>query len=196
MATNLPPQRDKIFIRTHGERLVSQQGGLYTLSVCIFVARLVARAYAAWADLDKARACMGAGPRAVANDTDRHIGQRIRERRRAIRMSQDTLASALGLTFQQVQKYERGFNRVSASTLYEIARTLNVAVGDFYDGLPSTTDEAAKACGLAHQPELARLMGSRDGAVVAEFFPRIESQGLRHALAELVRATVRTRGSA
>ena len=139
---------------------------------------------------------MGAGPRAVANDIDRHIGQRIRERRRALGMSQDTLAGALGVTFQQVQKYERGFNRVGASTLYEIARTLNVAVGDFYDGLPSTTDEAAKACALTHQPELARLMGSRDGAVVAEFFPRIESQGLRHALAELVRATVRTRGSA
>ena len=108
-------------------------------------------------------------------------------------MRQDTLAKALGLTFQQVQKYERGFNRVSASTLYEIARTLNVAVGDFYDGLPPTTDEAARACALEHQPELTHLMGTRDGAVVAEFFPRIESPGLRRVLAELVRATVLTR---
>ena len=108
-------------------------------------------------------------------------------------MSQDTLASALGVTFQQVQKYERGFNRVGASTLYEIARTLSVAVGDFYDGLPSTTDEAAKASALTHQPELARMMASRDGAVIAEFFPRIESPGLRRVLAELVRATVLAR---
>ena len=108
-------------------------------------------------------------------------------------MPQAALAAVLGLTFQQVQKYERGFNRVSASTLYEIARTLNVAVGDFYGGLPSTTDEAAKASALAHQPELARLMGSWDGAVVAEFFPRIESPGLRRVLAELVRATVLAR---
>ena len=136
---------------------------------------------------------MGANHRGVANPVDQHIGQRIRECRRAAGVRQDTLAMALGLTFQQVQKYERGFNRVSASTLYEIARTLNVAVGDFYVGLPSTTDEAAKACALAHQPELTRLMGSRDGAVVAEFFPRIESPGLRRVLAELVRATVLAR---
>jgi len=136
---------------------------------------------------------MGANHRGVANPVDQHIGQRIRECRRAAGVRQDTLAMALGLTFQQVQKYERGFNRVSASTLYEIARTLNVAVGDFYDGLPSTTDEAAQTCGLTHQPELARLMGSRDGALVAEFFPRIESPGLRRILAELVRATVLAR---
>ena len=136
---------------------------------------------------------MGGRARAVANDVDKHIGQRIRECRRAVRMSQDTLAGALGVTFQQVQKYERGFNRVGASTLYEIAKTLNVAVGDFYSGLPSTTDEAAKTCALTHQPELARLMGSRDGAVIADFFPKIESPDLRHALAELVRATVRAR---
>ena len=108
-------------------------------------------------------------------------------------MRQDTLATALGLTFQQVQKYERGFNRVSASTLYEIAKTLNIAVGEFYVGLPSTTDDAATVCAMALQPGMARLMGSRDGAVVAEFFPRIESPSLRRVLAELVRATVLAR---
>ena len=71
---------------------------------------------------------MGVNRRGVANPVDQHIGRRIRECRRAAGMRQDTLAAALGLTFQQVQKYERGFNRVSASTLYEIAKTLNVAV--------------------------------------------------------------------
>jgi len=136
---------------------------------------------------------MGGRARVVANDVDKHIGQCIRECRRAAGMRQSALAEALGLTFQQVQKYERGFNRVSASTLYEIAKSLNVAVGDFYSRLPSTTDEAAKTYALTHQPELARLMGSRDGAVVAEFFPRIESPGLRRVLAELVRATVLAR---
>jgi transcriptional regulator with XRE-family HTH domain len=110
-------------------------------------------------------------------------------------MKQATLASALGLTFQQVQKYERGFNRVSASTLYEIARILNVAVADFYDDLPSTTDAAATTRALTHQPELKHMMGSPDGAIVAEFFPRIESPGLRRALAEVVRATARGRES-
>ena len=136
---------------------------------------------------------MGAGARAVANNVDQHIGRRIRECRRAVGMRQDTLAAALGLTFQQVQKYERGFNHVSAARLYDIATILNVAIGDFFHGLPPTTDEAAKACALTHQPELARMMGSRDGALVAEFFPRIESPGLRRVLAELVRATVLAR---
>ena len=193
MATNLPSQRDKIFIRIHRERLVSQQGGRYTLSVCIFSAGLVRFGYAARTDLDKLRVRMGANPPAASNPVDEHIGRRIRERRRALGMNQTTLADALGLTFQQVQKYERGFNHVSACRLYEIAGILNVAVGNFFDGLPSTTDKAAKACAQEHQPALAGLLATRDGVVVAESFARIESPGLRRALAELVRATVRAR---
>jgi transcriptional regulator with XRE-family HTH domain len=195
MATNFPPQRDKVFIRTHAERLVSQPSGLYTLSVCIFGAGLVAFGYAARTDLDKLRARMGANPPAVANPIDQHIGRRIRERRRALGMNQATLASALGLTFQQVQKYEHGFNHVSVCRLYEIAGILNVAVGNFFDGLPSTTDKAAKACAQEHQPALAGLLATRDGVVVAEFFPLIESPSLRRAMAELVRATVRANES-
>jgi transcriptional regulator with XRE-family HTH domain len=136
---------------------------------------------------------MGAKPPAATNPVDEHIGRRIRERRRALGMNQTTLADALGLTFQQVQKYERGFNHVSACRLYEIAGILNVAIGNFFDGLPSTTDKAAKACAQEHQPALAGLLATRDGVVVAEFFPRIESPDVRRAVAELVRATVRTR---
>ena len=138
---------------------------------------------------------MAANPPAATNPVDEHIGRRIRERRRALGMNQTTLADALGLTFQQVQKYERGFNHVSACRLYEIAGILNVAIGNFFDGLPSTTDTAARACALEHQPVAAGLMGTKDGAVMAEFFPRIESPALRRAVAELVRATVRAHES-
>src|SRR3954469_18831824 len=67
------------------------------------------------------------------NHADRRIGQRIRLQRNALGLSQDTLANALGLTFQQVQKYERGTNRVSASRLEDIARVLKVPVAFFYD---------------------------------------------------------------
>lgn len=73
---------------------------------------------------------------------DRHVGQRIRARRKMIGLSQSNLAEALNLTFQQIQKYERGANRVSASKLYETARCLGVPVSYFFEGLPDPTDGA------------------------------------------------------
>jgi transcriptional regulator with XRE-family HTH domain len=69
------------------------------------------------------------------NPVDLHVGGRVRMRRKLLGVSQEQLADALGLTFQQVQKYERGANRVSASKLYEIAKTLQVPVSFFFDGL-------------------------------------------------------------
>jgi transcriptional regulator with XRE-family HTH domain len=67
--------------------------------------------------------------------TDVHVGRRIRLRRRAEGLSQEKLADGLGLTFQQVQKYERGANRVSASKLHQIGEALGVSVGWFFEGL-------------------------------------------------------------
>src|SRR5579862_3698153 len=69
------------------------------------------------------------------NPIDVHVGLQVRLRRKELKVSQERLAEALGLTFQQVQKYERGANRVSASKLYEIARALHVPVGWFFEGL-------------------------------------------------------------
>lgn len=78
-------------------------------------------------------------PAAEASDpVDVHVGKLIRARRRAIAVSQDELAAAIGLTFQQVQKYERGSNRVSASKLFAIAQALGVPAGSFFDGLEET----------------------------------------------------------
>ena len=82
------------------------------------------------------------------NPIDMHVGGRIRARRRIIGVSQGVLAESLGLTFQQVQKYERGANRVSASKLYEIARKLQVSIAYFFDGLADP--ETAAAEGLDH----------------------------------------------
>src|SRR3954468_5429255 len=72
------------------------------------------------------------------NPVDLHVGARIRMRRKLLGVSQERLADQLGLTFQQVQKYERGANRVSASKLYEIARALQTSVAYFFEGLAST----------------------------------------------------------
>ena len=70
-----------------------------------------------------------------ANDTDRHVGTRIRERRIMLGLSQQEMADLVGVTYQQAHKYERGINRISAGRLFDIARALGVAVGYFYDGI-------------------------------------------------------------
>jgi len=72
-----------------------------------------------------------------ANDTDRHVGARIRERRIMLGLSQQQMADLIGVTYQQAHKYERGINRISAGRLYEIAQVLGVAVGYFFEGLNS-----------------------------------------------------------
>jgi len=82
------------------------------------------------------------GPEA-ANPIDVHVGKMVRARRKALGMSQTELAETLGITFQQVQKYERGSNRISASKLYEAARTLKVEISTFFEGLDALEGQAA-----------------------------------------------------
>lgn len=81
---------------------------------------------------------VGDGPRPRnsrrANPIDTHVGKRMRSRRMILSLSQEDLASALGITFQQIQKYERGINRIGASRLFYLARALGVDVGYFYEG--------------------------------------------------------------
>ncbi len=95
---------------------------------------------------------------------DRHVGQRIRLLRLARGLSQVQLAPQIGVTFQQLQKYERGVNRVSASKLYEVALALSVRPGDFFGDLPTVDSEdpeiaqARQRVELAHEPETARLL--------------------------------------
>src|SRR3954468_8091869 len=81
--------------------------------------------------MDKHDIAADSGP----NPVDRHVGLRIRMRRKELGVSQERLAECIGLTFQQVQKYERAANRVSASKLWEVARALNTNIAYFYEGL-------------------------------------------------------------
>ncbi|MBI1682253.1 helix-turn-helix domain-containing protein [Caulobacter hibisci] len=76
----------------------------------------------------------------IPHPVDRHVGALIRAHRRAAGVSQEDLAKAIGLTFQQVQKYETGENRISASKLVEVARTLDVPIAALFDGLDATTE--------------------------------------------------------
>ena len=118
----------------------------------------------------------GEGPHPV----DRHVGLRIRMRRKEMGVSQERLAEALGITFQQVQKYERGANRVSASKLWEIAGALRTPVAYFYDGL-GDQDSAA-------QRDAAQdFMLSTEGIELMASFPRIAEASIRRKIVELVR---------
>lgn len=101
---------------------------------------------------------------------DIHVGAMIRLRRKQLSISQDSLAKHLGLTFQQVQKYERGANRVSASMLYRIAGKLNASIASFFDGLDVDGEAPrAKAAPAAANPVMA-LVIERDGLEIAQRF--------------------------
>ena len=123
------------------------------------------------------------------NPVDLHVGGRVRMRRKVLGVSQERLAEALGLTFQQVQKYERGANRVSASKLYEIARFLSAPVAYFFEGLsdPSAPGGAGVADGGAEQFVHEFLM-TPECLELAAAFPKIGRPRLRRRILDLVRA--------
>ena len=72
----------------------------------------------------------------MADETDLHVGKRLRRRRRLLGMTQQELASQVGVRFQQIQKYECGANRITASRLFDLSRAMNVTVQYFFDGMP------------------------------------------------------------
>jgi len=126
-------------------------------------------------------------PDRAPNPVDRHVGLRIRLRRKALGISQEKLADSIGLTFQQVQKYERAANRVSASKLWEMARALNTTIAYFFEGLgdPSVveTDEVRDARASVHD-----FLLTPEGAELAASFSRITRTRVRRRVLDLVRA--------
>jgi len=120
--------------------------------------------------------------------TDLYVGSRIRFRRRTLKISQEKLAESLGLTFQQIQKYERGANRVSASKLQEIASSLNTSVGYFFEGLPSGESEPASRQDNADN--LTRFLASAENLELVTLLPKLSPAMRRHLLG-IVRALAR-----
>lgn len=130
------------------------------------------------------------GPRRP-NPIDVHVGSRVRLRRMLLGMSQEKLGSHLGLTFQQVQKYEKGVNRIGASRLFELARVLGVNVQFFYDDAPGTTQSDQLAPGFAEAPEesyVVEFLSTRDGLELNKAFVRIKTPQVRRSIVELVRS--------
>ncbi len=121
---------------------------------------------------------------------DRHVGQRVRGRRKGLGMNQEALADALGLTVQQVQKYELGTNRVSASKLYEMARVLHVPVAYFFEGLDDPASGAQDPQVDAPPGLVSTLLASRDGLALATAFNQIPPGRIRRRIVDLVLAIV------
>ncbi|AYV49692.1 transcriptional regulator [Caulobacter flavus] len=117
---------------------------------------------------------------------DVHVGACVRRRRKSLGLSQDKLADAVGLSFQQIQKYERGDNRISASKLYAIAVFLKTPVSVFFEGLAKPGEDGATVDGSAQAAQM--FASTPEGIELAGLLPQIGSQALRRHIVEIIRA--------
>jgi transcriptional regulator with XRE-family HTH domain len=126
------------------------------------------------------------------NPIDVHVGSRVRFRRMLLGMSQEKLGEKLGLTFQQVQKYEKGINRIGASRLFDLAQVLGVSVQFFYEEAPVMDGQQQPAAdGTAEKVDenaIVEFLRSRDGLELNRAFVRISDVKARRAIVELVRS--------
>jgi len=125
-------------------------------------------------------------------DIDAHVGRRVRERRTLLGISQERLGAAIGLTFQQVQKYERGINRIGAGRLHALSCALDVPVSYFFDGLP--TERAGADDGAGTDVPLADLtgfedpLGRRETLYLVDAYYAIPDPHVRRRMLDLVRS--------
>lgn len=120
------------------------------------------------------------------NPVDKHVGSRVRMRRIMLGMSQEKLGEALGLTFQQIQKYEKGTNRIGASRVQQIGDVLQVPVSFFFDGGPTSS---VNADGMSEAPSPAYVsdfLATSEGLALIRAFTRITDAKLRRSVVDLV----------
>jgi len=124
----------------------------------------------------------------IPNAIDKHVGSRLRMRRMMLGMSQEKLGEAFGLTFQQVQKYEKGTNRMSASRLQQAAHILDVDVPFFFEGAPGqqAVDRAAPSPAFVNE-----FVSSEDGLRLIQAFMRISRPAIRRRIVDLAKEIAR-----
>lgn len=130
------------------------------------------------------------------NPIDVHVGRRLRLRRTLLGMSQERLGQLLGLTFQQIQKYERGVNRIGSSRLYELGQILDVPISFFFDDMPDSEEaQELLAPGLAEEPAAfafdepsAPQFDKRETLELVRAYNRIADPAVRKRLFELTKA--------
>ena len=125
---------------------------------------------------------------------DVYVGGRVRQRRTMLGMSQEKLGEALGLTFQQVQKYERGANRIGASRLYQISEVLDVPINFFFEGIsPSLTKKRGKTALAEAQAEYDHdPMAKRETELVRSYY-KIKDPKVRRRISDLIKQLGKTR---
>jgi transcriptional regulator with XRE-family HTH domain len=123
------------------------------------------------------------------NPTDKYVGARVRMRRMMLGITQQKLGAALKLTFQQVQKYEKGTNRIGASRLQQIAHVLQVPESFFFEGGPGASEKPPKGSFDAPSPNyVADFLATSDGLALTRAFTSIKDPKLRRRIVELVTA--------
>ncbi|MCW5682480.1 MAG: helix-turn-helix transcriptional regulator [Xanthobacteraceae bacterium] len=122
------------------------------------------------------------------NPIDRHVGSRVRMRRMMVSMSQEKLGERLGITFQQVQKYEKGTNRIGASRLHQISSILGVPVAFFYEGAPGSETLAAGFGESGNPAYVSDFMATAEGLALARAFMKVSDPKLRRRIVDLVEA--------
>jgi transcriptional regulator with XRE-family HTH domain len=120
------------------------------------------------------------------NPVDRHVGSRVRMRRMMLGMSQGKLGDALGLTFQQVQKYEKGTNRISASRLQHIAQIVQVTAAFFFEGAPHHPGQPEGVGETPPPAYVSDFLATHDGLALSKAFMRIKKPKLRRSIVDLV----------
>jgi transcriptional regulator with XRE-family HTH domain len=125
------------------------------------------------------------------NPIDVHVGSRVRLRRMLLGISQEKLGERLGLTFQQVQKYEKGVNRIGASRLFDLSTVLGVPIQFFYEAAPAAEARVQPATGFAEAPadsNILEFLSTREGLELNKAFSRIQDAKTRRAILDLARA--------
>jgi transcriptional regulator with XRE-family HTH domain len=126
------------------------------------------------------------------NPVDAHVGSRVRLRRMLLGMSQERLGESMGLTFQQVQKYEKGVNRIGASRLFQISKILDVPVQFFFEEAPHVGGDGGTAARGMAEPDseafILEFLNSREGLELNRAFVKIADPKVRKSVVDLVRA--------
>jgi transcriptional regulator with XRE-family HTH domain len=120
------------------------------------------------------------------NPIDKHVGSRVRMRRMMLSMSQEKLGDALGLTFQQVQKYEKGTNRIGASRLQQMSGILQVPVAFFFEGAPRLAGDAKNFTGAPSPAFVSEFLATSEGLALMKAFLDIRNAKLRRSIVHLV----------
>jgi len=135
------------------------------------------------------------------NPMDAHVGSRVRLRRMLLGMSQEKLGEHLGLTFQQVQKYEKGVNRIGASRLFDLSMVLGVPVQFFYEEAPGVQAHGVSSAqpGFAERPaesSVVEFLSTREGLELNKAFVKITDPRVRRSIVDLVRSLANERSEA